>query len=293
MSAARLNQKTRSMLTGAQIAALSPTYPGEEVFCTSTGSGFTIDTTYTRNSANNAWITSSVGKHKHDADVDSAGGLYSDILLGNFGKYMLYHNPNPSIGEFHQDTASGGTLSNDFTLGRINFSTGTTSGAYAQLGKHGVPVSFASASKFKFMGYCTVNTQVSVRMGVAMETVYATTTTTRKYGIEGCDSAGTARNYEVICANGSVRSNVTSSQDMARSSDDVYHLEFTPGVNVKFYVDGIINTTNSSNIPNSGASSGVLNVGMGVRTNNTSSKNLFMRGISFVGLPGDSTWSGP
>ena len=139
------------MLTGAQIAALSPTYPGQEVFCTSTGSGYTIDTSYTRNSANNAWITSSVGKHKHDADVETSGGLYSDILLANFGKYILYHYPAPSLAEFHQDTASGGTVSNDFTLGRVNFSTGTTSGAYVQLGKHGVPVSFASASKFQFM----------------------------------------------------------------------------------------------------------------------------------------------
>jgi hypothetical protein len=53
--AARLNQKTRFIGTGAQINGLSTTYPGQEAFCTSTGSGFTVDTTYVRNAANDTW----------------------------------------------------------------------------------------------------------------------------------------------------------------------------------------------------------------------------------------------
>ena len=43
--------------TGAEISAIT-TYPGQEAFCTSTGSGFTVDTYYIRNAANTAWITS-------------------------------------------------------------------------------------------------------------------------------------------------------------------------------------------------------------------------------------------
>ena len=52
---ARLNQKTNFIGTGAQISALT-TYIGMTAFCTSTGSGFTVDMVYIRNSANSAWL---------------------------------------------------------------------------------------------------------------------------------------------------------------------------------------------------------------------------------------------
>lgn len=54
-SAARLNQKTTFVGTGAQISGLSTTYAGMKAYCTSTGSGFSIDTLYVRNAANNTW----------------------------------------------------------------------------------------------------------------------------------------------------------------------------------------------------------------------------------------------
>ena len=54
-SAARGNQKEVFVGTGAQINALSTTYVGQPAYCTSTGSGFTIDVLYERNAANSAW----------------------------------------------------------------------------------------------------------------------------------------------------------------------------------------------------------------------------------------------
>jgi len=54
-SASRLNQKTTFVGTGAQINALSTTYAGQQAFCTSSGSGFTADTMYVRDSADSAW----------------------------------------------------------------------------------------------------------------------------------------------------------------------------------------------------------------------------------------------
>lgn len=45
------------MGTGAQINALSTTYPGQRAYCTSTGSGFTVDVLYVRNAANDTWVT--------------------------------------------------------------------------------------------------------------------------------------------------------------------------------------------------------------------------------------------
>jgi len=54
-SAVRGNQKSCFVGTGTQIAAISPTYAGQLAFATSTTGGFTIDTLYERNAANNAW----------------------------------------------------------------------------------------------------------------------------------------------------------------------------------------------------------------------------------------------
>src|SRR3990167_133266 len=58
-SAVRLNQKSTFVGTGAAIAAISTTYAGMLAYCTSTGSGFTIDTLYERNAANDAWAAMS------------------------------------------------------------------------------------------------------------------------------------------------------------------------------------------------------------------------------------------
>lgn len=55
ISAARMNQKGEFVGTGAEIAGISPAYPGQQAFCSATGSGFTVDTLYQRNAANTAW----------------------------------------------------------------------------------------------------------------------------------------------------------------------------------------------------------------------------------------------
>ena len=57
LTKARLQQKTNFVGTGTEIAAITTTYAGMVVFCTSTGSGFTINTTYVRNATDAAWIT--------------------------------------------------------------------------------------------------------------------------------------------------------------------------------------------------------------------------------------------
>ncbi|HJU13652.1 MAG TPA: discoidin domain-containing protein [Candidatus Nitrosotalea sp.] len=54
ITAARANQKSVLIDTGANIAAAT-TYAGMHAYCTSTGSGFTVDNYYVRNAANSAW----------------------------------------------------------------------------------------------------------------------------------------------------------------------------------------------------------------------------------------------
>ena len=67
---ARLNQKTVFVGTGAQIAAIT-TYAGQLAFCTSTGSGFTIESLYQRNSANSAWVEFITPNSTESAETNS------------------------------------------------------------------------------------------------------------------------------------------------------------------------------------------------------------------------------
>lgn len=289
-SPARMNRKCATHLSGSEIAALSPVYPNQLIVCNVTENGFTADTAYLRNTANTAWIGLSGGKHKHDQDNEASGGLLSDVFIANLQKTMRLNYINPAIGEFMLETASGGSGVNDPTGGRINLSTGTTNGGYAHMSKSGVALDFSKNSKFGFKGYATANTMLSYRLGVAMENVNASVDNLKKYGLEVCDSAGTARTIEVICADGTTRSTAASTEDASQASARFYMLDFTVAQNVKFYVNGVLRSTNSSNVPASGRSSGIYNIGAGIKSNSTSGKNLYIYAIAFAGTISDNVW---
>jgi len=75
----KMNQKTRFRGTGAEVSAMSGDdgpHPGQEVFISSTGSGFTVDKVYRRNNADTAW--------QEMADV-SNGRAFDSNLFGGLG----------------------------------------------------------------------------------------------------------------------------------------------------------------------------------------------------------------
>lgn len=278
-------------MTGAQISSLNPTYPNQLVICTLTEAGFTVDTAYLRNTANTAWIGLSGGKHLHDADTEKAGGFLSDVFVANINKAFLINCLNPSAGDFHKETANGATIADDPTGGRVAFSTGTTNGAYGHAGKSGVKLSFDKNSKFMIKAYATANVFLSARMGVAMENVNASPDNLRKYGIEVCDSAGTPRNYDVISADGTNRSALATTEDTSQSSPKAYVLEYTVAQDVKFYANGVLRVTKTTNVPANSRSSGIYNVGAGIKTNNATGKNLYLYGIALAGVVNDDVWA--
>src|SRR6266487_1370866 len=89
-SAARENQKSVTINTGTNLAALTTTYANQLVVSSDTSAGFIANTLYMRNAANNAWVAVNV-KHNHSADTDLAGGLFSDILDQNLYQFVLYN----------------------------------------------------------------------------------------------------------------------------------------------------------------------------------------------------------
>jgi hypothetical protein len=289
-SPARFNRKTNTHLTGAEIAALNPTYPNQIVVCTATGSGFTVDTMYMRNTANTTWIGGSGGIHTHDANTDAAGGLFSEITRLNLAKVLWENIPSPTTGQFRVDVASGGGVSDVHP--QLNLSTGTTSG-WAHIGRAGVGLSFASNQRFLARLYVTHNTNLTARLGVVTERVDETGDhPARKYGLEACDSASTARNWDVFSSDGTTRTATVSTESVAQASARAYRLDYTVATDVKFYVNGSTtpNVTKTSNVPGGNVVNGGRTIGAGIKHNSGPAKNMFISGMAFSGVPSTTAW---
>lgn len=137
LTPARLNQKTRFIGTGAQIAAIGTTYPGMAAFCTSTGSGFTVNTEYVRNNANDGWLDFSLGNiasvgdtltHSHDAESGSNSATYAKIKTITIDKLLGagVSNATLRIKFDFRNTTAGQTTYGRIYKGGVAFGTERT-----------------------------------------------------------------------------------------------------------------------------------------------------------------------
>lgn len=122
ISATRMNEKTIFQGSGAAIAGLT-TYSGMLAFCTSSGSGFVVDTMYQRNTANTTWIATGTGR--------SGDQVYP--LSVTIGDYTAPAAPVASSNRgFNFSSSTGwtttdsGALNVDTVGGTIDFNTDTT-----------------------------------------------------------------------------------------------------------------------------------------------------------------------
>src|SRR5215203_369851 len=296
-SPARFNRKVPSHLTGAQMAALSPTYANQIIICTSSGSGFTADTLYMRNSANTAWIGGGGGMHKHDANTDAAGGLLSDVFYANAAKIIyLADGVAPSTGMFKQETSGGATISDVHP--EVRLFCGTANGAYAHATRSGVGINWASNIRFIARLRVSHGTYVTSRFGVNSESANDTPAADgggiNRMGLEACDSAGTTRNYDVFTGNGTTRSAATTTSAVAQASPHAYRLDFTTAVNVIASFDNTVLATKTSAIPSGGSSTNTRLVSAGVRQNNSftagNERTMFLSGLLMSGVPATTAW---
>lgn len=123
ISSTRMNEKTIFQGTGAAIAALGTTYSGMLAFCTSTGSGFTKDVLYERNTADTAWnpvgldqlpylkLSTTIGDYSQPSAVVATSEDLSDEFTDDFSSYA--------------DTTAGDAAwpTNDTTNLRVNPTT--------------------------------------------------------------------------------------------------------------------------------------------------------------------------
>jgi len=296
-SPARLDRKTFLHDTAVNLDALSPIYPNMAVIPTTSNTNWTKDQIYIRNSDNTQWLGGGSGKHLHNADTDAAGGLFRDIIFANLQDIYWENLINPTAADFQKE-GNGGTITDNPANFRVVFSSGAVNAQYVSGGKSGTGVSFASKSKFIIKMNVNAPNQLTARVGVCGERVDAAVggDTVQKYGLEVCDSAGTAMDWSMFTANGSsTRGTVTATgQSVAPGSVKSYKLIYTPATNVKLFVNAADTTTPattlSTGVPGGGSVSGFRNIGIGIRANTTAIRELYLSGLAFVGRIGDTAF---
>jgi len=285
----RVNSKTVTRARGVDIPNLFPTWAGQIATVIETGGGYTANTALMRNSTDSDWIGMSGGRHRHDADTDPAGGRYDDIQRANMSRHITENYASLCA----QDLAQIGTvsISNEPSQARIRLPTSTTTGGYSHGSRSGGPLTYARRINFQWVGYVTAGSYVSVKIGVNMEDVNSTHTPDRKFGLEACDSGGTARNYDLVSASGSIRDIVATTEPVQQTANRGYILQHRPGLNARLVINGASPILNPNNVSSSGNGSGQRNVSMGIKTNNTTEKFMYVRLFQLFGGAGtDNTW---
>ena len=286
LSSARMTLMSFLKLTAAQANSLAA-FPGQAIFLKDSGFTFSQDSVYVRNAAGSAWLPLAGGIHSHDADTAAGGGQFSNILVANVIKnYLMQGN---TLGDF-MNTGTA-TASEEPTNGRIAL-TAAASGTFRHLAKGGLGLDFGRQSTFAFKGNSTHNTQLSAKIGVCMENVNDAHTDTRKYGIECCDSASVAQNWQIVSATGAggSRTVTSTSENALQASARAYRLLHNVGQSIQFFVNGTLNQTKSTNIPASG-SNAINNISLGYKTNNATSKTLYVHYSRLVGSISDTAFA--
>ena len=147
--------------TGAQIAALTPTYVGQQVFCTETGSGYVINKMYMRNNSNSAFENINTGYYGTGADGSvtistnttlAANKNYSDLTVDagitlNTAGYKIYVSGTltvQSTGIITDLTSGNGEQVNSFYRG-FSGGAGGAGGVYTSAGAAGSDGSLGGA----------------------------------------------------------------------------------------------------------------------------------------------------
>lgn len=213
------------------------------------------DTIYAKIKKSGAFTEAPIGmsKHTHVADTNADGGLFRDILYANIEDVIHIKMFPARVGLFKVNTSGSGSAT-DVDEG-IFVTSGSSSGSRCYIYNKGALLSWAHRiiwySKIEFS--TTSSTDFTVRGGVNMENVVSDATNTqKKIGIEKLSTSGGAANYDLVSSDGTTRSTTATTALVETGTQKHYLLDYTPNTNLKLYVDGTLNTTKTTNLPNSG-----------------------------------------
>lgn len=264
----KVNFKTYTHLTGAQIAALTNVPLGKIYFCTTTGSGFTAGNNYMRNENDTAWIV--------------VYGPYDEVISSALRNSIIFNEPYPRKVLFRQFTSTGGTITDDNTSGGIMLETNGTDTGRCSIMLEGncCPIDFAKPAILKFKMELPDAERLLARIGcgfLGMNTV--TMDATKHFGMEIDNPASNDTFWSLSTGDGTTRSTLlTSNYPVGATNTFRYIVEYIGGSVLNLYVNGSLISSKTNNLPNTGALSG-YNFIAGVRTKHADNKPLNLRSL--------------
>ncbi len=269
-------------MTGGGIAAIvnSEVEPGVLIFCTATGSGFTEGNLYERNVANDGWDIVGLKGHTHTSS--DSGGTLAEVSIDNIPLTLEYNKRFAKASDFWTTIVSSGTVTDDTTNGRINISSGATSGGSATISDGGArKLNFAQPSAFEVTLQVSIATNFQVKLGVRAEDINGGNLTPAKYGIEGCSTSGTV--WLLFSSDGTTRSTLATSANVVTGTQNVYRVECDPGTEIRLYIDGTLVATKTTNVPATGTTGFNDLYRAGIKNSAAEVKQLHHYGVTIVG----------
>lgn len=294
ISQAKLSAKTITMANADFLQAMQTTYAGQAVRCigTKTNGIFSPNRTYYRNESNTGWIPDTQFIHLHNAATDVAGGLYSDIVKINTHQLACFTG-YWSNKEMFKKTVTG--TSDIINQGdRVDFSVESVTNGYAIGNLQGGTINMGFWSTFGLSGFATSGSRMTIKIGVGIEHVNLVAPIDRRYGLEACDSVGSARNYNLYTGDGSTWSIEPTSEAVQGTIAKGFHFIYSPGQYVKMFRTGSggaetfsIKTTH---IPVSGTIEGNKPFTIGYRTNEAVAKQYKLSSLVINATPPTALW---
>jgi hypothetical protein len=277
--------------TGDEIAALGSTAGVQVARCTLSGSGFIQDHVYYRK-VDGTWAALNQIIHTHDQDDDDSGGIYYKILLANQTAYYSIRYGGPFFNVmYNQTSGTGNFIGLDQALGVTKLSTGAVATASANTKTGWMPHDWGQSSKFWIKFRVDSASQVIARAGVNVEAMGDSNNAGAKYGIEGCDSTGTS--FQLVSASNTTRSLLGTTLPLSETQEKNYRLEHIPGgpgtgaikLTRDLYTTSPFWVKTTDPPPASGVSDQTKTVSMGIKTQDTNIKTMYIHGFAFDGRP--------
>lgn len=288
ISPAKINAKTFAVgtceyINSLDLSVLNPGKPFRTIGTVADG-GLKPDRTYFLSADGTHLVPDSGIFHLHNSDATDDGGLYRKIRLANFNNWVNFDMVFPRAAAFKtilQGTSSAADVQDNLTL-----TTGTATGDFIHIRAQGGTLDLNQQSAFAINGYCPTGTKITVKLGIGMENVNVQEPLDRRYGLEACDTAGTARQYSVVSANGVGWDADPTTEDVAQTTQKGLTVIHTPQQSVKFsrYVSGIETVSvKTTNIPNAFALAGGKVISCGFKTNESVQKFYYIYALKMEG----------
>lgn len=284
-SATKLNGMMRISGTGADLSTLSPSVH-KFLYCTATGSGFTVEHNYKANAAGDAYLDENTGQTTSGgsgATVSYTTTIMTNSKVIDTGAWL---NMDMEKAKFSESVSGTGAITDDLdgTTGEmsVKLATGATPGGRSAITSVGLKQDFSKRSFLQFKSKLTTLSSLNLRGGVNSDLVTSADSNVVSYSAEIC----TATNNNWFVRSATTGANTASSTGIAATTNRVgIKLEHYPDLgtpSVLMYIDAAAAVQKTTNVASSGTGTNNNVIRFSVKNSTTADRPWFIYGTRLV-----------